>query len=183
MFHLTLKLKKYRDGRAGYGISLLYRFILSGISLVILLALLLSATEVKAIFTSRNIIPILFASLSLLAVLYKEVWIFDKNKGRISYQTGLLFLFKTKIFCLSSIKAIELAHYRKGGDVKSFLAKLPGMQVWTLSLSFHDDKRITMETHTSSAGRSLVQTGKSIAGFCRVPFVENDISLQDYGSK
>lgn len=97
----------------------------------------------------------------------------DKKAGRISYKTGLLFLYKTKTYRLADVKAIELVQYRKGGT-KSVLHKLPGQQMRILSLLLRNGEKINMETQSSSKGLTVYNTGKMIAEYCGVPFINND---------
>ncbi|MBN2536238.1 MAG: hypothetical protein JXB88_25375 [Spirochaetales bacterium] len=177
-----MTLKKYRDGRVGYGVPLFYRLILLSIGLIILVPLILFSPDVNAFFSPKNIIPLLVAFLSLFAALYHEQWVFDKNKERVFYKTGLVFLHKTKSFSFRDVKAVELIHYLKGGNVKSFFHKLPGQHVWLLSLCFHDEKKINIETRGSFTGKTLVKTGTIIAEYCEIPFI-NRTTPGDYGSK
>lgn len=111
--------------------------------------------------------PIVLLLLSVLAGLYNESWLFNKQNNTVEHRLGLLFLYRRKTFDLSKIQRLELRSFSRGITALSRASKdgqqqgekkaeekqpfinvkgLPPLKYYSLHLIFSDGSQANIET-------------------------------------
>ena len=88
-----------------------------------ILFLFLAAIVITGIFAVSSdgsganlVLPAVIAAVCIIAALYEESWIFDREKRIIVSRYGLLFLRRKKVWSFAEIENIELYSFLRGAE-------------------------------------------------------------------
>ncbi|MBA7691499.1 hypothetical protein ES703_100044 [subsurface metagenome] len=168
-----LVLKKQSD-RIALVIPLGFRLLLLGIGFLILLLIVATTPGgVKDLFVRSNILPLILSAASILAAGYHECWIFDKKADSLVYQIGMIWLHTNRLMKLSDLKRVELVQFIKGSLIgqKNMKRHFFQKNIVTLSILDKNGSLHRLETYTSPRMHSIEDTARSIAEYCRIPFL------------
>ena len=98
MLTYHLNLKKYSEDKIALQNPLSFRLVMGVISFIIVFGIIhASSGSFLHVFSRSNLVPMALLLFSILAVLYKDRWIWDRSQGTMQRQFGFLFLYKKDI--------------------------------------------------------------------------------------
>lgn len=108
MFDFDLNIsKKSNDEKVILQIPIYFYLIFSFIGIFIFLSI---------IFYGASTLSYIFLFISVVALTYKEIWIFNKEEDKSFHKTGLGFVYKKINFNLKDIELLEQTTFIKGQD-------------------------------------------------------------------
>ena len=166
-----MALKKLSDERLVFSMPLSYKILSSFIALVFFILILFFSSNSPDEALLSNIVPFIIFLVSVLSALYHEKWIFDKKSNCITYQFGLVFLYKSKLFKFQDIRHLELIQSTKGKEEKVLnnSTKFSSKRINLLALRMKDDKLLKIEFYGSNLKMEPVAI--SIAAHCSLSIV------------
>lgn len=103
------------------------------------------------------LVPLLLASLAVLGSLYEESATFDKQKNRVEFRLGLVFLHRTRAFPLDALAEVRLTTFGP--------ARFVGLEV-----GLNDGRVFTIENDRGKASSERLQAwGHELARWLEVP--------------
>ena len=180
---MTLKLqrKKSQKGLAGlttgYAYTVMYSILLCFLSL----GIYADYKEFGVFSLQRYGIPTGIVLLSIIAALYRELWIFDIHKKEIRYSTGLWGFSKVHTMSFSEIEYLELRHFTKGsmgdpgltaGGKKSGKRYLRDQVVFSIAGIDGEERVVEIRDEKQSGGR-LEEAAAFIASFSGIRLVKD----------
>ena len=179
MIGFRLQLKRLPDGRLKFTIPVGYKILLLGIGLLILISVIVTRKEGGgSIFIRENTIPLIICLLSLMGAAYHECWIFDKGKGQIIHQNGLIVFHSNKIYGIGDFDRIEVSRRiagasSGGGRTERLVGGRFGLN---LILQGRDGRGYRLEAYRTSQRKKVGSTGREIAEYCGLGFVDHSAS-------
>jgi hypothetical protein len=176
---LTLK---EHDGRLILSPSVAFRLLFSALFSLSLFALFSGVlfNGESTLFVRRNIVPLLLTAVTGLAFLYDERWMFDARAGTMEARFGLLVIFRRRTTPLSGIAEIRLVSFTKGklssavhGEGWFERRFMPGMA--RLVAVDAEGGMNVIDTAKAARIEGLGRTGRKIAAYCGLPFIESAI--------
>lgn len=141
-----------------------YYVVFTVISLLVLNILILNG------FT---IVPLIIFLISILALTYKEKWIFNRTSESISFTTGIGLIYSTKEFNFKDIDTLEKVSFVKGkrGDIKEG-EKLPFFMTrfHSINIYFKNGKQYTILTTKESKKEQITRIESEISAISGVSF-------------
>ncbi len=131
-------------------------------------------------FAPANTAPLLFVLASGLALLYNDSWIFDRTRGVVENQFGLLLICRRRRFPLLELRGVSVESFRKGhaGGAMGAPGRDPG-EAHRRGVFGRIDRLVArdaqgvvhvLDTARGTHAAALERTGKRIAELCGVPF-------------
>ena len=168
-----LSLRRVSGGRLSLTIPWWFRFLLLAAGLLLLYALLsTSASGIRGVFIPANTLPLLLCAISLFGACYQECWTFDRPKGRLVYQTGLLMVRRRRTWPLP--ERVEVGQFIRGrppgaADTGPSLLARP---VLSLSVHMRDGEVHRLELYAFSQKLRVRQYAREIASYCGIKLVD-----------
>lgn len=195
MFQFQLVIRRQSNTTLRLSMSIVFRILLLFIAGVFVAGMAMTG--------AFSWIPFIILVISVLASLYNDSWIFDKNWKTAEHRFGLLFLFKRKQFLLSDIKELEIRQFIKGsldylkeqqsksnegatdqyipeigtGVVGSKIKKRTGpppVRFIELNLVLENGKSINLETTKARHYDYFREKSKTIADFLEKPLISRE---------
>lgn len=167
-----LRLKKTPGGRLIFTIPLGYKLLLLIIGLLILIALIVTASEQEgSILVRQNTIPLIICFLSFLGAAYHERWIFDREQNQIIHQNGIFVLHSNKVYRISELEKIEVSSPGYGSSTEGrpiSTARLLRRRI-TLSLRMTSGKRYRLEIYRNIQRQHVENEAFTLSEYCGVP--------------
>ena len=113
MFRIRLILKRVGENRMVYTVSGGFRLVFAGIAAILLGALTITPSEHPLLHAS-NTLPLILFGICLLACLYEERWVFDREGNLFERRVGLVFLSRKRSEALADLRCVQLNLYRMG---------------------------------------------------------------------
>jgi hypothetical protein len=182
MMGFRLQLKKLSDGRLTFTIPISYKLLLLVIGLLILISLIVTRAEGGgAVFIRENTIPLIICFLSLMGAAYHECWIFDRERGQVIHQNGLIFLHSNKVSRINEMDRVEVSQFIRG-KIGSPIQGRHGIAfrpILTLSLQTRDGRSLRLENYRFSHLSKVNATARSIAEYCGISYQNQSESSED----
>jgi hypothetical protein len=173
-FGVFLTLKKRARGRLILSPSLVYR---AGFGVIFAVAVFISLFGVlfegdSSPFTAANIAPLIFALASGMALAYNDCWVFDRDRGVVENQFGLLLLCRRRHFPLRALRSVAVQSFRKGRVGAAARETRPGAFTRIDRLVALEGAGIVhvLDTERGIHAAALGRTGRRIADHCGIPF-------------
>ncbi len=169
MFGLTLK--SSGKNKMVYSTSLGFRIVFIGIALLISLTFVNVSNGLAIRPTSLVALILFFACL--VAALFLERWIFDKDSNLVEKNVGLVFFFDTKKVDLQSLKAVVLDRFWKSSSAKTKAGRLLSRRPVALYLRDGEGGVYKLDITRGIGIEELRRTAQRLSEFCEIPLEDN----------
>ena len=134
----------------------------------------------KNVFEEANLLPLLLLSLSLLSALYRDRWLFDKERDLLERQFGLLFLYKRNRMRVSDLQRVEVTEYVRGSWPGS--APVAGGEnlkgrgqekrsFVMLTLVTKDGREFKLENYSGPKAGIVINMGRQLSDYLQIAFI------------
>jgi hypothetical protein len=169
MFGLTLK--NSGKNKMVYSTSLGFRIVFIGIALLISLTFINVSNGLSFQHTSAFALVLFFACL--VAALFLERWVFDKDSNLLEKHVGLVFLFGTKKADLQSLTTVVLDRFWKNSEAKTKAGRMLSRRPVALYLKDREGEVYKLDITRGFGIEELRRTAQRLSEFCDIPLEDN----------
>lgn len=167
MLRLHFVLKQISDREIELSLPISFRIVFAGITLL-LVASMISLKSVA-------VVPIVIASITILAGLYEERWRFDTSRGVVTHWIGLLGVAKKTNINLEEIDSFILSNYKEVPEESGFSSKrrIALRSLVAFQIGINSGRAKTVEIRMNRHNDTLKENAERIAEFCNKPLEES----------
>jgi len=170
----NLSLKEPHAHRLVYSTSVGFRLVFLATALAIALVVLPAAKGPA--YLQFRIVTLIIVGLCLLAALYLERWIFDKQSNLFERDVGILFVYSRKTLALDDLQKVVLQEPGMRSLDSSRRTLRLSRRSAILSVVDRDGTAYRLDLVKGGALRETRKLAEKLSAFCAIPF-EDD--LQD----
>ena len=167
MFRLHLVIKQITESVIELTLPIAFRIVFAGIT-TLLVASMISLMAIA-------VVPVIIASITLIAGLYEERWRFDAERGVIEHWIGLLGISKRSTIEFDDVDSFILANYKEVPEDSGFSAKrsvaLRSLVAFQIGIKSGSAK--TIEIRMNRHNDTLKENAERISEFCNKPLEES----------
>jgi hypothetical protein len=161
------------EERMVYATSNGFRIIFFG-SAVLLFAIIVGEVD-GAVFVRDNFLALSLCLICLIASMYLERWIFDKETNLFERHVGFIFFYSRKQNPLNSLKRISLDEFPRG--ISQTRGKrgglLVGRKAASLAIETEDNAIHKLDMAKGSGIKELRKTAQTLSDFCAIPLEDH----------
>lgn len=158
--------------RIVYSTSIGFRMVFLAIALLILLPLLTFSDG--SLFNRANIVALALCAICLLASMFLERWIFDKESNLFEKNVGLLLYYRRMRKPLNTLRKVIISESRRSVDVKTRTASPVSRRTVALYLQDRDGRVYQLDLVRGFGGAEKIRrTAARLSDFCGIPLEDN----------
>ena len=167
MFRLHLVIKQVSDNVIELSLPKAFRVVFAGIT-ILLVASMISLMAIA-------VVPIIIASITIIAGLYEERWRFDNERGVVDHWIGLIGIAKRSSIEFDDIDSFILSNYKEVPEDSGFSAKrsVALRSLVAFQIGIRAGRAKTVEIRMNRHNDLLKENAKRIAEFCDKPLEES----------
>ena len=167
MFRLHLVIKQISESVIELSLPISFRIVFAGIT-ILLIASMISLMAIAAV-------PIIIATITIVAGLYEERWRFDNKRGVVNHWIGILGIAKRSSIEFDAIDSFILSNYKEVPEQSKFSAKrsVALRSLVAFQIGIRSGRAKTVEIRMNRHNDMLKENAERIAEFCNKPLEES----------